>query len=235
VTGKARTIAVLCSSTPTIDGRDGQKRECGVWAEELVAAWKVFLNRGFQVIIATPDGAPATVEPASVEPESCLMSENELNEMLAFVEPRRTELDSPRNLGTLLDEDIDGVYIPGGYGPTAQYRSNENVGAFMERCFRLDLPVAAVCHGVAALLATSSNGFAGRKVTSFSNAEEDAAGADSWVPYFLESALVERGLAYAAAEPWSSHVIEDGNLITGQNPASSEEAAKRLGHRVANA
>ncbi|MEU3310516.1 type 1 glutamine amidotransferase domain-containing protein [Nocardiopsis sp. NPDC055551] len=227
-----RAVALLCSSSSTVEGRDGRWRDCGVWAEELVRPWKVFLDYGFRVVVVSPDGEPVPIQPASVETDSCLMTRVELTDTLDFLGRHRPELERPVALGDLLEGGhADGVFVPGGYGPTAQLRTDDLVGSFMERCLRESTPVAAVCHGVSALLALDTSGSAPvpRSVTGFSNAEERAAGADTWVPFLLETELVRHGFDYSAAPPWSCHVLQDGSVITGQNPASSEEAAKRLG------
>lgn len=227
-----RTVAVLCSSSSEVEGRDGRWRDCGIWAEELVRPWRVFLELGFRVVTVSPDGGPVPVEPASTEPDTCLMPRTELTDVLDFLGRHRSELEGPTALSDILDGGhVDGVFVPGGYGPTAQLRTDALVGLFMEQCLRESTPLAAVCHGVSALLAldTSAPGFTPRSVTGFSNAEERAAGADTWVPFLLESALAEHGFDYLAAPPWSCHVVQDGSLVTGQNPASGEAAARRLG------
>lgn len=224
-------IVVLCSSATVPVGRDGVERSCGVWAEELVRPWSVFLRSGYSVVIATPDGHPVTIEPSSLGRDSSLLTAAGLSEVIEFLKEKKTSLVSPFDLRDLLgNHRFLGVFIPGGYGPTAQFDSDDAVRSFMLEFLSKNVPIAAVCHGVSALLNVDAKSFslAGRNVTSFSNAEERCAGADSWVPYLLESRLEERGLDYSAAEPWSCHVIEDASLITGQNPASSEEAAIRL-------
>lgn len=159
------------------------------------------------------------------------MSESALSEVVRFLEDKKSAIEYPLDLRELLGEHgVLGVFIPGGYGPTAQFDSNEVIRLFLHECLSSSIPIAAVCHGVSALLTVDVDAFPleGRRVTSFSNAEERSSGADGWVPYFLESKLAERGLEYVCDKPWSCHVIEDSGLVTGQNPASSEEAACRL-------
>ena len=129
-------------------------------------------------------------------------------------------------------EDFDGVFYPGGHGPLWDlYESPESV-QLIEAFWKSKKPVAAVCHAPAVLLnVKDENGeplVKGKNVTGFTNTEEEAVGLTDVVPYLLEDELKNKGGHYSKTDDWGVHVVQDGLLITGQNPASSEEAAHQL-------
>lgn len=226
------SITVLLPSQTRLPLRDGTSRECGFWAEELTAALEVFTSADVAVVFATPDGRPAAVEPASIDPPTALVTPAELASVTAVLEDHRTALDRPEALADLDTAAAAGIFVPGGYGPTAQFADSVVVGATIAAAHARGQPIAAVCHGAAALLpARTADGswpFSGLAMTCFSNAEEEAAGAEPQLPYLLQNALTDLGARYSSAPQWASHVVSDGTLITGQNPASSAQAAQSL-------
>ena len=134
--------------------------------------------------------------------------------------------------------DYDAVFVPGGLGPMVDITGNPQVQAVVRRAWDAGLIVSAVCHGPSAFLGVTLDDGAplvrGRKLTSFSTAEEDGY-ADQDVPFDLETGLREEGALYEATEPWQPKLVVDGNLITGQNPQSGAlvggalvDALKRL-------
>jgi putative intracellular protease/amidase len=133
------------------------------------------------------------------------------------------------DLATLDATDFDAVVLPGGHGPMADLAGDPVVGAALVAADDAGRVVAPFCHGPAALLsATRADGelaFAGRRLTVFTNEEETTGGLGANTPWFVADALSERGAVVESAAPWSSHVVVDGNLVSGQNPQSSEEVA----------
>jgi len=129
-------------------------------------------------------------------------------------------------------DDFDAVFYPGGHGPLWDLTNDETSVALIEKFDSQDKPIAFVCHAPAVLKdVKNSNGTAlvkGKKVTGFSNKEEAAVGLSAVVPLLLEDMLIENGALYSNGESWAPYVIQDGNLITGQNPASSELVADKL-------
>jgi len=128
--------------------------------------------------------------------------------------------------------DFDMVFIPGGHGPLWDLSDNKILNELLEEFNREEKPIGSVCHGVVTLLSLlNKNGLPlveGKRITAFSNSEEESGGLTKTVPFLLETELVRLGALYSKAANYVSHVVEDGNIITGQNPASSEGVAKAM-------
>lgn len=199
---------------------DGSLHPTGDWAEELFTPYRAVTEAGHTVDFATPGGVTPVADPASLpEPNG---------EAMSAVPALRQPLD-------LADVDVsayDAVFYPGGHGPMEDLVADPASGRLLAESVAADRPVGLVCHGVAALLAAtdSSGGLAaaGRRVTSFSDAEEREAGLADRAPFLVESRLRERGVEVDVAGPWQDHVVVDGKLVTGQNPQSSESVARAL-------
>jgi putative intracellular protease/amidase len=144
----------------------------------------------------------------------------------------QAQLATTKKLAEVSAGDFDAVFYPGGHGPMWDMPDNETSIALIEAFVKSHKPVAAVCHAPVALVNVSDkNGeylIKGKRITGFSNAEEEAVGLTAVVPFLLEDGLKERGGIYSSAPNWTPHVEVDGKLVTGQNPASSEPAAKAL-------
>ena len=141
-------------------------------------------------------------------------------------------LASTRKLKELSADDFDAVFYPGGHGPLWDLAEDANSVALIETMLKAGRPVAAVCHAPAVLLHPKNpegvSVVKGKNVTGFSNTEENAAGLTDVVPFLVENMLTQNGGTYSKADDWQPHVVTDGLLITGQNPASSEPAAQAL-------
>ena len=141
-------------------------------------------------------------------------------------------LENTVKLSSVSADDYDAVFFPGGHGPLWDLAEDRDALALIERLHAAGRPVAAVCHGPAVLRrAKGADGaplVKGKSVTGFSNTEEAAVGLTDVVPFLVEDALKANGGKYSRAEDWASHAVADGNLITGQNPASSEATARAL-------
>jgi putative intracellular protease/amidase len=129
-------------------------------------------------------------------------------------------------------DDFDVVFLPGGHGPMWDIAGNKIVKQLLEDFNIEEKPIAAVCHGVVGLLSLQNdNGellIKGKQLTGFSNSEEESAGLTGVVPFLLETELLSQGALYSKGPAYTSFVVVDGNIITGQNPASSEGVAKKI-------
>jgi putative cofactor-binding repeat protein len=203
-------------------------RRTGFWLEEFAAPYYVLRDAGLDITLASPKGGQPPVDPKSDEPGS------QTPAMKRF----RSDPDAQRalantvKLSSVSAEDYDAVFYPGGHGPLWDLAEDRDSLALVERLYAAGKPVAAVCHGPAVLRrAKGADGgplVRGKKLTGFSNTEEAAVGLTDVVPFLVEDALKANGGRYSRAEDWASHAVVDGNLITGQNPASSEATAKAL-------
>jgi len=207
-------------------GSTGNKT--GVWLEELAAPYYIFKDAGAQVILSSPNGGPVPVDPKS---QSILTTTRNTKRFTADLEAMDF-LSRSLPLEEVKAIDFDAVFLPGGHGPLWDISTNPVVKRLLE-IFNADRkPIGAVCHGVAALLSLQNgNGeflVKGRRLTAFSNSEEESAELINVVPFLLENELLSRGALYSKTANYLSYVVEDINIITGQNAASSKEVANKL-------
>ena len=218
-------ILIVLTSARTVPGSD---RKTGTWLEELAAPYYTFQNAGAQMTLASVAGGAAPIDPTS---ESTAAQTDETRRFLADRVAQKA-LASTVTLASVNPDDYDAVFYSGGLGPVFDLTDNQESIAIIERMERAKKPIAAVCHGVAALRnARRANGaplIEGRAVSGFSNSEELAANGTGLVPWFIEDEMRRLGGQYSCAADWSPHVVVDGNLITGQNPASSVGAAQEV-------
>ncbi|MCG9027161.1 type 1 glutamine amidotransferase domain-containing protein [Laribacter hongkongensis] len=205
----------------------------GFWVEEFAAPYYVLADAGVTLTLASPAGGQPPVDPKSALPEFQTDATRRFDADLAL----KARLAGTVRLAGLKADDFDAVFYPGGHGPLWDLATDPDSVALIEDFVRQGKPVAAVCHAPAVLLRTrTAEGqplVAGRQVTGFSNSEEDAVGLSAVVPFLLETALRAEGADYRKGPDWGSFVVEDGLLITGQNPASSASAAQCLLARLA--
>lgn len=207
-------------------GNTGEKT--GFWLEELAAPYYRFIDAGAQVTLASPKGGPAPVDPKSNEPASqtdqTRRFENDATATAALADTVR--------LGTVTAQDFDTVFYPGGHGPLWDLAEDGDSVALIESALRLGKPVALVCHAPGVLRHVRNEDgtplVQGRKVAGFTNTEEEAMGLVDVVPFLVENELKKLGGTYSKSADMEDHVVEDGLLITGQNPASSASAADAL-------
>lgn len=212
---------------------DGTRHPCGFWPEELAVPHEIFRAKGFDVVIATPGAVVPTPDEAGFTPEMNGGSAEPGARFRSYLDSIAAELRSPANLDEVDPADFDFVFVPGGHGPMEDLANSPAFGALVAAFDAQGKPVAAVCHGPAALLpAQTANGgwlFDGRRVTGFSNVEEGQVGFADKAPWLLEDRLSAAGGKFEnGAGPWEPHVVVDGNLYTGRNPASSAPLAERL-------
>ena len=218
----ANILVVLTSHNKL--GDTGQPT--GFWLEELAAPYYLFKDAGAELTLASPEGGPAPLDPKSDDPDA----QTEATRRFKADSAANVELATTARLESLAARDFDAVFYPGGHGPLWDLVDNEASIRLIEEFWAANKPVSAVCHAPIALVnARDENGefiVKGRDVTGFTNAEEEAVGLTKVVPVLVEDTMIARGARYSKVADWQSYTCQDGNLITGQNPASSEAVAK---------
>jgi len=202
-------------------------KKTGFWLEEFAAPYYAFIDAGVNVTLASPAGGQPPLDPSSDTADA------QTKDTKRFKEDAKAQehLANTEKLADMKAEDFDSVFYPGGHGPLWDLAVDKNSINLIETFVTQDKPVAFVCHSPAALKNVKIDGeylAKGKTVTGFSNSEEEAVSLTDVVPFLVEDALKDNGGHYEKAADWESFVVEDGLLITGQNPASSEETAKRL-------
>ena len=214
-------------------GRTGKKT--GFWLEEFAAPYYVFKDAGATLTLASPKGGQPPLDPKSDEPDA----QTDATRRFRSDPAAQEALANTRVLAELNARDYDAVFFPGGHGPLWDLANDRDAIALIEAFQAAGKPVAAVCHGPAVLRAAKNpNGgplVKGKRLTGFSNSEEAAVELTDIVPFLLENILQQQGAIYSKAADWQPYVVTDGWLITGQNPASSEEAARALIERLEHA
>ncbi|VXB80655.1 Putative intracellular protease/amidase [Microbacterium sp. 8M] len=224
-------ILMVVTAADSLTLADGSAHPTGFWAEELVVAHRELTRAGHDVVIATPGGRVPPVDPGSLNAE-VVGDADRAAEFRAYLDAIRSDLDHPIALDQVSAADYAAVVLPGGHGPMVDLAVDEQLGRILVAADDAGLPIAPFCHGPAGLLsATAADGsfaFAGRTLTVFTDEEERTGGLGENSPWFVASTLSERGAVVQGGEPWTSHVVRDGNLITGQNPQSSHAVAQAL-------
>jgi putative intracellular protease/amidase len=204
-------------------GSSGKKT--GFWLEEFAAPYYAFKDAGADVTLASPAGGQPPLDPKSDEPDA----QTEATRRFKSDASAQASLAHTTKLSAVSGADFDAVFYPGGHGPLWDLAGNPDSIRLIESMSRAGKTVAAVCHAPAVFRDTkSADGeplFKGRMVTGFTNSEEDAAQLTQIVPFLVQDMLVENGAKYSKGPDWQPHVVTDGKLITGQNPASSAAAA----------
>jgi putative intracellular protease/amidase len=206
-------------------GDTGEKT--GFWLEEFAAPYYVLKDAGAQITLASPKGGQPPLDPKSDAPDA----QTDATKRFKADEAAQEALATTELLSTIKAEDYDAVFYPGGHGPLWDLAEDADSIRLIEHFAQLDRPIGAVCHAPAIFKHTKSGDkpfVAGKKVTGFSNSEEDAVGLTHIVPFLVEDMLKSRGGVYLSGDDWASFVTTDGKLVTGQNPASSEAAAQKL-------
>ena len=207
-------------------GSTGKKT--GFWLEEFAAPYYVLEDAGAAITLASPKGGQPPLDPKSDLPENLTEATKRFRKDMAA----QAELASTVKLANVSADDFDAIFYPGGHGPLWDMPDNATSIALIEAFVKADKPVGAVCHAPAALVNVRERGgeylVKGKRVTGFSNTEEETVGLNTVVPFPLEDRLKERGGVYSKAANGAPYVQVDGQLVTGQNPASSGPAAKEL-------
>jgi putative intracellular protease/amidase len=207
-------------------GDTGQKT--GFWLEEFAAPYYILKDAGLDVTLASPKGGQPPLDPKSDDPAS----QTEAMRRFKADPEAQAALAGTAKLSDISPNDYDAVFYPGGHGPLWDLSDDRHSIALIEALYAAGKPVAAVCHGPAALRhAKARDGsplVRGRSVTGFTNTEEAAVKLTDVVPFLVEDMLKENGGEFSRGADWQAYAVTDGNLITGQNPASSESTARAL-------
>ena len=207
-------------------GNTGKKT--GFWIEEFAAPYYTLKDAGATITIASPKGGQPPIDPSSTEPAN----QTEATHRFDKDEVLKDLLAHTKKLSEISADDFDAVFYPGGHGPLWDLTNDKDSIELIENFWDDKKPVAAVCHAPSVLLHVMDEKnlplLKGKKVTGFTNTEEQAVGLTKVVPFLLEDELKNKGGIYSKKEDWASYVVIDGLLITGQNPASSKGAAEKL-------
>ena len=220
------SVLLVLSGARVWSLKDGTQHPTGYWAEEFVTPYRLLIEAGHSVTIATPGARVPVADEASLGDESG-------PELRAYLDSVKDLLESPARLEDVDPAGYDAVFIPGGHGPMQDLAVNPDVARILAAMLPDDSKVvASLCHGPAAFLAAGdAEGnwlFKGRKLTAFTDEEEKQAGLADNAPWLLETRLRAGGAVFESAPAWASHVVVDGNLITAQNPASAEAAGQAI-------
>ncbi|MGO4280678.1 MULTISPECIES: DJ-1/PfpI family protein [Cupriavidus] len=208
-------------------------RKTGFWLEELAAPYYAFKDAGAEIVLASPKGGQPPLDPKSNEPDF----QTELTHRFEADAAAKAQLAATVRLDSVSQADFDTVFYPGGHGPLWDLAEDKHSIALIQSFVAAGKPVALVCHapGVLRHVVTPDGKplVQGRKVTGFTNTEEAAVELTKVVPFLVEDELKAKGGLYSKGDDWAPYVVEDGLLITGQNPASSASAAAALLKRLA--
>jgi putative intracellular protease/amidase len=214
-------VLMVLTSHDTL-GNTGKKT--GFWLEELAAPYYVFKDAGAEITLASPKGGQPPLDPKSDEP----MFQTDLTRRFSADEVAKAQLAETVRLDSVDQEDFDTVFYPGGHGPLWDLAENANSIKLIEFFIAAGKPIALVCHASGVLRHVTNSFVQGRYVTGFTNSEEEAVGLTKVVPFLVEDELIGLGAVFSKVKDWGVHTVVDGQLITGQNPASSSEAAEAL-------
>ncbi|MEQ6250507.1 MULTISPECIES: type 1 glutamine amidotransferase domain-containing protein [Rhodobacterales] len=218
-------ILMVLTSHDTL-GDTGKKT--GFWLEEFAAPYYVFKDAGADIILASPKGGQPPIDPSSDNADA------QTNDTRRFKDDPETQkhLATTLKLSDVTEDGFDAIFYPGGHGPLWDLAESADSKRLIEAFAAADLPVGAVCHAPAVFRHTQgADGkplVSGRRVTGFTNTEEEAVGLTDVVPFLVEDMLKANGGQYEKGADWASFVLRDGKLVTGQNPASSAAAAQDI-------
>ena len=207
-------------------GNTGEKT--GFWIEEFAAPYYYLVDKGVDVILASPKGGQPPIDPTSDKPE------NQTAATIRFKADteHKKKLSKTHVLAEVSSDDYDAVFYPGGHGPLWDLAESADSAKLIESFYQSNKPVSFVCHAPAALKNVKNTDgeplVKGKKVTGFTNTEEALVQLTDVVPFLVEDMLKENGGIYSKKGDFEEYAIEDGLLITGQNPASSEKVAELL-------
>jgi len=220
-----RKILMVLTSHDEL-GNTGKKT--GFWVEEFAAPYYAFIDAGVEVILATPQGGPAPIDPTSTLADF----QTAATDRYDGDDVAQAKIATTVTLSSVNQADFDAVFYPGGHGPLWDLTDNSDSITLIESFLKAGKAVATVCHASAALLnvkqASGEFAIKGKAITGFTNSEEEAVQLTEVVPFLLEDELIKRGGEYQKAQDWHAFVVQDGLFITGQNPASSALVAEKI-------
>ncbi|MEX1234149.1 MAG: type 1 glutamine amidotransferase domain-containing protein [Roseovarius sp.] len=200
----------------------------GFWLEEFAAPYYVFKDAGAEITLASPKGGQPPLDPSSDAEDA----QTEATKRFKGDSAAQEELANTKALSGVSADGFDAIFYPGGHGPLWDLAEDADSAALIETFASTDRPVGAVCHAPAVFKhpkgADGKPLVSGKTVTGFTNTEEEGVGLTDVVPFLVEDMLKTNGGDYQKGDDWASFVVVDGKLVTGQNPASSEEAARKM-------
>ena len=200
----------------------------GFWLEEFAAPYYVFKDAGAEITLASPKGGQPPLDPSSDADDA----QTDATKRFKGDDAAQKELANTEVLSSVSADGFDAIFYPGGHGPLWDLAGDKASINLIESFAASDRPVGAVCHAPAVFKHTKGTDdkplVSGKTVTGFTNTEEEAVGLTYVVPFLVEDMLKTNGGTYKKGDDWASFVVTDGKLVTGQNPASSEEAAHKL-------
>jgi putative intracellular protease/amidase len=227
------SVLIVLSSARLWSQKDGTQRPTGFWAEEFVVPHRILAEAGLDLTIATPGGKIPVADEGSLSLAANGDDADKVADLRSYLGKVKDLLDAPTRLEDVDPADFDAVLIPGGHGPMQDLAVNSDVARILARL----LPdptkvVVSLCHGPASFLSAGNPDgswlFKGRKLTAFTDEEEQQVGLAANAPWLLEERLRISGAKFESGPAWGPYIVVDGNLITGQNPASGEAAAQAL-------
>lgn len=222
-------ILIVMSAADTWVRNDGSAYPTGYWAEELAAPHQIFVDAGYTVDFASPGGVLQPLDKHSADPaiagEDCVRYVEHAEQALAAFGPLLP-------LTKVNLDDYVAIVLPGGHGPVVDLFEDQDLGRLLLRADDESKLIGAVCHGPAALLSAVDDAgkwrFAGRRLAAFTDEEEQMFGTAEGAPWLLASRLRERGAQHEGGAAYQAYSVRDGNLFTGQNPASSAPMAEAM-------
>ena len=203
-------------------------KKTGFWLEEFAAPYYVFADAGAKITLASPKGGQPPLDPTSDAEDA----QTESTKRFKADEETQKLLANTSVLSTIKADDFDAIFYPGGHGPLWDLAEDADSIALLETFAATDRPIGAVCHAPAVFKHPKDKEgnklVSGKRVTGFTNTEEEGVGLTDVVPFLVEDMLIANAGDYAKGDDWASFVVVDGKLVTGQNPASSEAAASKL-------
>jgi putative intracellular protease/amidase len=203
-------------------------KKTGFWLEEFAAPYYIFKDAGATITLASPKGGQPPLDPSSDTADA----QTAATKRFKSDDAAQKILANTETLSTVSADGFDAIFYPGGHGPLWDLAEDSDSAALIETFAASDRPIGAVCHAPAVFKHPKGRDgkplVSGRTVTGFTNTEEEGVGLTKIVPFLVEEMLKTNGGNYQKGDDWASFVVSDGKLVTGQNPASSEEAARQL-------
>lgn len=227
------SVLVVLTAARFWSQKDGSQRPTGFWAEEFVEPHRVLTEAGVDITIATPGGKIPVADEGSLSLDANGGDAAKVADLRDYLDKASGLLESPARLEDINPADFDSVLIPGGHGPMQDLAVNADVARILASMLADDRKVvASLCHGPASFFSAGNPDgswlFKGRKLTAFTDAEEQQVGLADNAPWLVEERLRGGGAEFSSGPAWGPYVVVDGNLITGQNPASARAAAEEL-------
>ncbi|KAG5940990.1 hypothetical protein E4U53_007507 [Claviceps sorghi] len=220
----AKKVLVVLTSADKIVKLD---KPTGWYLPELAHPYDVLAPKT-EIVVASPKGGVAPLDPSSVE----MFKSDDIS--AKFLEKNKQVWETTKPLKDFVGRagEFDALFYVGGHGPMFDLVTDQHSIRLIEEFYKAGKPVAAVCHGPIVFRDVTVDGVPlvkGKNVTGFTNAEEDQVQLTAAMPFLLEDELKAKGAVFQAADqPWGEKVVVDGLLITGQNPASAKGVGEAI-------